>query len=1117
MIPGLSGPLLSHDALSHSTGPWSARGPEGSSISIVHNRLGQWHATLRTHLGPSCSSRRVFDLVADPLARALGYEVIPFGGSDDGIDALLRAGGVPAAVLIVSAWDTSNAAVWRRAVHRGLAHRTRWCLCINGPALRIVDAERTYARRYAEFDLETAFENESTFAVLYGLLSASSVEARGGPAVLDRVVAMCEKHRDRVRLSLRQGVHEALLRLIEAFRLVASRRHADHLLLHESLTVVYRILFLLFAEARGLVPGWHPTYRDGYTIETLRRQIERPSGVTGVWETLQAMARLAHQGCRAGTLRVPPFNGRLFSPADAPLADSLPLDDLVVSRALTALTTRRTRESVETISYADLGVEQLGGVYEHLLDYDLATAPRGAPAVLVPTGRRKATGSFYTPRSLTDFVVRRTLAPVVRDRSPGEILEIRVLDPAMGSGAFLVGACRYLAASYEQALVREGTLSEGDVTEDDRAAFRRAVAQRCLFGVDVNPMAVQLARLSLWLATLAAEKPLTFLDHHLRTGNSLLGASVEDIVRQPAPGGASGRSGHLPLFGYDEFQDSLESAVSARIALARTPDDTLEQVRGKETLLRSLNGPGGALARWKAAADLWCAAWFRKRAARADAAAYRDLLDRVTRSGGVLPARVAEPLLDEVRRIADENRFFHWTFEFPEIFADRADDGMGSPGFDVILGNPPWEVVHEDGAGTSARKLHAFIRGSGLFPLQGRGHANLYQLFFERAVRLLRHGGRVGLILPAGFSTDHAGAGLRRFLFDRTRVETFALLDNRDGIFPIHRSLRFLLLTFCAGGSTAEVAVRPGIRSAGALDTVPDEGGDEHALRIRRALIEQVAGDSLAVPDVRSPVDVDILAAIAGGVPALADREGWFVHFGRELNATDDRPHFSRDPSGMPVIEGKHLSPFAVDTAGATHHISREAAGRLLPAARTFRRARLAYREVSSSTNRTTLIAAVVPEGVVSTHTVFCVKEDLDADAQDFLCGVFNSWVANYLVRMWVATHVTAAVMARLRVPRPSRAAAEFRLIVRLSRSLAAAYATHARRTDRKTRSSRRKAQAAPDVLGVGADWASLNAAAARLYGLSRDHFVRVMETFPSLSAGERTAALRAWDANIFA
>src|SRR5260221_5152464 len=239
------------------------------------------------------------------------------------------------------------------------------------------------------------------------------------------------------------------------------------------------------------------------------------------------MARRAHAGCLAGDLRVTAFNSRLFSPSSAPLLDYLTLDDRAVSAALEALIFQAGPRGRQRISYADLGVEQLGSVYERLLDDVPAEAPgRGVSA-------RKSSGTFYTPLPITDYLVRATLGPLVRDRSAGGILALRVLDPSMGSGAFLVSACRFLAGAVERAMIAEGTLDESEIDEAERASLRRLVAQRCLFGVDANATAVQLGELSLWLATLAAEHPISFLDHHLRCGNSLICAGPVERMQRP--------------------------------------------------------------------------------------------------------------------------------------------------------------------------------------------------------------------------------------------------------------------------------------------------------------------------------------------------------------------------------------------------------------------------------------------------------------------------------------------------------------------------------------------------------------------------------------------------------
>ncbi len=1086
MIAGLSGSLLSHDALAGAIDATSH-----SSTADAHRRVRAWHAAVTREMGPVSSARAVFDRLAVPLGVALGFRVAPAHGPPEtgrSFRAVLEAGGGAVAALFATEWGRDPAAAWRESVRHGIGTGVRWCFCVNGPVLRVFDARRTYSRRFAEFDLGVAIGEPASFTVFWRLLNADGFAC--SEPVLDRAVAQSEQYRAEVRASLQQGVHDALTSLVRAFASAPRARRAARspgVLLDESLIVVYRILFLLFAEARGLVPKWHPTYRDSYTIESLRAPIERLARPPGLWHSLQAIARLAHRGCRAGTLRVPPFNGRLFSPAHAPLAESLELDDGAVRDAMVALTTRAATGGRQRIAYADLGVEQLGGVYERILDYEpVASDGNRASLTLVRAGRRKATGTFYTPRALTEFMVRRALAPLVNDADPDKILSIRVLDPAMGSGAFLVAACRYLAIAYESALIRDGVLSASDIGENDRAGFRRAVAQRCLFGVDINPMAVQLGRLSLWLATLAGDRPLTFLDHHLRAGNSIAGASLEDILRQPPSGRATrARAAHLPLFDLDQADAAIGAAVGSRLSLAQDPGDTIEQVRAKERLLSSLQHVGSPLAAWKAVADLWCAEWFRGESQRRQGT-FGALVDQLLGRTAVLPPRVATPFLEEAAAIARHELFFHWPLEFPEVFHDPHGRPSATPGFDAVIGNPPWEMLRgERGSSGDSEALTAFARSSGIYGWQGNGHANLYQLFLERALALVRAGGRVAMVLPSGFALDHGCAALRRALLDRTGVDTFLSIENRDGLFPIHRGLKFLLLTATRGGRTAALPCRFGVRSPDALEALPDTG-DPGSVRLPRSLIEAFAGDQLSIPDVRAPIDVAILSRCAFSIPALSTLEGWGVTFGRELNATDDRRHFvpgDHEARHLPVLEGKQIQPFVVDIAAARWYIPARTAARLLGSGGSFTRARLAYRDVASPTNRLTLIAAIVPARVVTTHTLFCLKGDVDENLQLFLCGVFNSFAANYLVRTRVGTHVTVSTIARLPVPRPSCESRAFRNIAALSARLATAPSD-------------------------GAAAARLQASVAHLYGLTSIEFQHILDTFPLVPVAERTAAM---------
>ena len=236
----------------------------------------------------------------------------------------------------------------------------------------------------------------------------------------------------------------------------------------EAQTAIYRLLFLLFAEARALVPTWHPIYRNAYTIERLRELADRGTRPEAIWPAFQAIWRLAHQGCEAGDLKVTAFNGRLFSPHRAPRLASANISASSVRQATLALSMAsvRTRSSRERIAYGDLGVEELGGIYEALLEFEPVlrheAAPQSASSSVLrlkrsATDRRKQTGTFYTPHQLTRYLVSRTLEPLVRHATPEGILSLRILDPAMGSGAFLVAACRYLAAAYERALRRLAT------------------------------------------------------------------------------------------------------------------------------------------------------------------------------------------------------------------------------------------------------------------------------------------------------------------------------------------------------------------------------------------------------------------------------------------------------------------------------------------------------------------------------------------------------------------------------------------------------------------------------------------------------------------------------------
>ena len=1101
----IEGSLLSHDFLRNGLAEIGA----GTTASPEPRRFALDRMNAAAVLGPTAGANLVFQTTAVPLAGWLGWS-LPAGGptrTSAGLWSVLVRSGGHAIGMLATPWARDPATATREVTRLALEHGLRFALATNGRVLRLVDATRPSVRGSLDFDLDRCQIEGAALSVLYLLASPPTDETPHAPVILTRAIDASDRAGVQVCLSLRHGVREALVAMRGAIAQATSRsRHSrrDRGRDEEALTAVYRILFLLFAEARQLVPTWHPVYRDGYTLAALRSRLEARASARGTWAALQAIARLAHTGCEVGDLHVAPFNGRLFAPAHAPVLDHLRLDDRTVSAALASLVfVDGGRDGRRRVAYEDLGVEQLGSIYEHLLDDAPATVGPNRPS------QRKVTGSFYTPSALTDYLVRVTLDPLVRGKTADEILALRILDPAMGSGAFLVAACRYLALACERANLEAG----GPECDDDmRAAWRRRAAQRCLFGVDANPMAVQLAQLSLWLATLATGRPLSFLDHHLLCGDSLIGASPADVMRQP-PGRTARRRirGPHPLEAFFDAIGEMAAVLPVRLTIEGQADDTAQIVREKE---RALEGskllPG--VVRWRAACDAWCAAWFPD---AADVRAlYPALLDRALGRTSTLLRETVASAQTRVRQLAADRRCFHWPLEFPEVLLDSVGRPAPDGGFDAIIGNPPWEMLRADHGRAAANTLVRFSREAGIYHAQSRGHANQYQLFVERALSLLRRGGRLGLLVPGGFLTDHGTADLRAELIRRHGLESLLVFDNRRAIFPIHRGVRFAAMTAVAQRPLSHVVCRFGIDTIDRLEHVSPESTDDFPIALTPAIVERLSGAQMAIPDLPDRRDLRLVEGLSAAHPALADPRGWKATFGRELNATDDRDCWelaaltasdkptavcrslrrrrkcgpARDtvPGGLPVIEGKHLDPFVVHLDRVTRRAGIAAVRERLGRAAGFTRSRLAYREVAAATNRLTLIAAILPAHTISVHTVFCLRTPLAADEQDVLCALLNSYVANYLVRRWVTTHVTASIVQRLPVPRPERGSRQFiQLASDASRLREGGY--------------------------DGELVSTIQARAARAYGVSADDFAYILDSLSLVPADDRRAALRAF------
>ena len=510
----------------------------------------------------------------------------------------------------------------------------------------------------------------------------------------------------------------------------------------EILRVVYRVLFLLFAEQRGLVP--HPDadlsdlYWDSYSLTALREEAEgnipNRDDHTDCWHGLTVTFQMVREGAEA--LGVFGYDGELFDTSGEAYLDGRACDNAHLLQAIRALTLIEREGALQRISYLDLGVEELGSVYESLLDFTPRVTEeaetiegRDVPAhtfVLDPRGlERKQSGSYYTPDSLVNELVKSALLPVMRDRlqdaglpvvgedALGEVttglllryddlskeeceagvealLDMTVCDPAVGSGHFLVKANNVLGA--EVARLRTG---DEYPTEEAVQAAKQDVLARCIYAVDVNPMAVELCKVSLWINASVRDRPLSFLDHHIKCGNSLIGATPE-LLEDGVPYEAfdQNRSGthreRAKAFRKQNRQERKESkkgmgvqlgafaqGMTADPAAAYAAGDFVQLAQADPKKAREVYEGWSAdpkRQRAKLEADAWTAAFFWPIDAHTDWAPTYGEVFRLQREGpGAIPPEQAE----RIKALADDHRFFHWHLEFPgcsprNILSDRS-------------------------------------------------------------------------------------------------------------------------------------------------------------------------------------------------------------------------------------------------------------------------------------------------------------------------------------------------------------------------------------------------------------------------------------------------------------
>jgi hypothetical protein len=761
-----------------------------------------------------------------------------------------------------------------------------WGLVTNGKILRLIRDNASLTRpAHVEADLAQIFETEdlASFALVWLLMHRTRFGPAGAPATdcaLERWREAGAKAGEAARDRLAGQVELALKELGSGF-LEANRELREKLAAHEfSLTewfnellrLVYRLIFLMVAEDRNLL---HPPdagaeerllYAEGYSLAMLRAQAARRTAWDRHHDRYEGL-KIVFRALEGGEPRLGlPALGGLFAPGLLPTLDAARLSNRALLSAIYRLGWISDGVGVAPVNWQAMETEELGSVYESLLQLQPQLAEDGRRLVFASDAaeakgnQRKTTGSYYTPDSLVQALLDSALDPVL-DRAeagaedPAEaLLSLTVLDPACGSGHFLLAAARRIATRLARHRAG-GTPS----AEDFRHALRD-VARRCLHGVDRNPMAVELTKVALWIETVDPGLPLGFFDSQIRCGDSLLGVFDLDALEQGIPDGA-----YKPLAGDDketarhfakrnrderEGQGSLDFArgggalpaarqfATLGSRLRALPEDTPEQVAERARLFAALRS-GPEWRAWKVACDAYVAAFLVPKTGGVPANRNTVTIPTTAHVWEAMAGRMPEALLGErVEALAEAARAFHWPLEFPDV--------MARGGFDVVLGNPPWEriklqeqeffaarspeiagapnkaareglikALEKAPQGSPERALHAaflaakreaeaasqFVRSSGRFPLTAVGDVNTYALFAELFLRLVRPEGRAGLIVPTGIATDDSTKAFFDAVAGGGRLVSLYDFENREGLFPaVDSRMKFALLTLGSVG-----------------------------------------------------------------------------------------------------------------------------------------------------------------------------------------------------------------------------------------------------------------------------------------------------------------------------
>ncbi|MDD4161290.1 MAG: TaqI-like C-terminal specificity domain-containing protein [Methanothrix sp.] len=694
----------------------------------------------------------------------------------------------------------------------------KWAILTSGRLWRLYHETTSYKLDYYyEVDLPAllAAGDKENFKYFYLFFRREALpKLVDGDCFLDRVLEGSVAYAQEIGEDLQENVYRAMKILAEGFFAEAGNgltlsEATVRVVQENALRLLYRLLFIFYAESRSLLDTNNRYYYE-LSLQKLKTEVaarlDRDEPLLSIrysyGDGLKNLFCLINDGSESRRIPreefyIPAYNGGLFDPVKNSFLEEARIGDSFLARAIDLLARSGQGPQKGFVDYSSLEIRHLGSIYEGLLEYRLRVAQQQMAAVKekgkelwLPTGEagkrkildtaqageiflatdkgeRKATGSYYTPDYIVKYIVKNTIEPVVEKKKQewlgtsrsfaDYVLSIKVLDPAMGSGHFLVEAtdqlARWLVHAWATARPEEDDSKE--IAEQDIHWARREVVRNCIYGVDLNPMAVELAKLSLWLTTVASNKPLSFLDHHLRCGNSLIGAELDKLTVLPG-----GEKEQTPLWSYG-LKSHTEGLLKRYSLMAALPDDNLQMVKWKEDQFRQIK-ESELSRRLAELSNVWLSTFFGNNVIDDD---YYELQNHLSpeKFPDWAGLRVQEWFL-RAQALAGEKRFFHWELEFPEAFQG---DGRG---FDVVIGNPPWVDIQE---------LEDLDRSFQRLEFQSAlGKYDQYALFIERGLELLARKGHLGEIIQSKFLVTDYGRGMRSMLAQKAQITQ--IVDMND-------------------------------------------------------------------------------------------------------------------------------------------------------------------------------------------------------------------------------------------------------------------------------------------------------------------------------------------------